>query len=536
MEWPHLTVGRQGLKFVSEDIFRKGSKMTKYLLPTGAATLVALAATGAQADVTPQQVWDDMQAYMEGFGYEITATEQTSGDTLTLTDMTASMEMPEDSGGGNFTVVMDSMSFVDNGDGTVDVTFPPNVPITFDVTPPDEEPVSGRIDYMTSGFAMTISGDPDAMVYDFSADSLTMALAEITAEGESLSSDDVRAEMTLSGLLGRSEMGTRDGLRDIAQSMTAEELSYDIFMDPPDEDGELSMTGALTGLNFEGTNAFPSGVDFEEMAAALEAGFATQGTFTHEGGSTDFTFTEEGSSVTGSSSSESGSFGITLNDEEVGYRIAGSGLSVEASGDELPFPVSAEMSESLFDISLPVGPAEEPSDFTLALTLRDLSVSEQIWSMIDPQGTLSHEPATVSFDITGMARPLVNIFDPEQMEALGGGDSLPAEVQSLSLNDLLVSIAGARLSGAGDFTFDNDDLQTFQGMPRPEGEVNLTLQGANQLMDKLVQMGLLPEDQVMGARMMLGMFAVPGEGEDTMTSTIEITPEGQVLANGQRIR
>ena len=39
----------------------------------------------------------------------------------------------------------------------------------------------------------------------------------------------------------------------------------------------------------------------------------------------------------------------------------------------------------------------------------------------------------------------------------------------------------------------------------------------------------------MGARMMMGLFAVPGEGEDTLKSKIEVNDEGHVLANGQRL-
>jgi hypothetical protein len=51
----------------------------------------------------------------------------------------------------------------------------------------------------------------------------------------------------------------------------------------------------------------------------------------------------------------------------------------------------------------------------------------------------------------------------------------------------------------------------------------------------LIQMGLIPEDQAMMPRMMLGMFATP-VGDDMLTSTIEVNAEGHVLANGQRLR
>ena len=89
---------------------------------------------------------------------------------------------------------------------------------------------------------------------------------------------------------------------------------------------------------------------------------------------------------------------------------------------------------------------------------------------------------------------------------------------------------------SGDFTLDNSDMSTFPGMPKPVGAVNVALEGGNGLMDKLVAMGLLPEEQAMGARMMMGLFAVPGDAPDTLKSKVEFTEDGQVLANGQRIK
>ena len=97
-------------------------------------------------------------------------------------------------------------------------------------------------------------------------------------------------------------------------------------------------------------------------------------------------------------------------------------------------------------------------------------------------------------------------------------------------------IVGASLSGNGAFTFDNNDLATFGGVPRPTGEVNLQLMGGNGLIDKLIQMGFVSDQDAMGARMMMGMLAVPGDGPDTLNSKLEINDQGHVLANGQRIQ
>ena len=67
-------------------------------------------------------------------------------------------------------------------------------------------------------------------------------------------------------------------------------------------------------------------------------------------------------------------------------------------------------------------------------------------------------------------------------------------------------------------------------------DADLTLVGANGLIDKLIQMGFVSDQDAMGARMMMGMLAVPGDAPDTLNSTIEINEQGHIMANGQRIK
>ena len=103
---------------------------------------------------------------------------------------------------------------------------------------------------------------------------------------------------------------------------------------------------------------------------------------------------------------------------------------------------------------------------------------------------------------------------------------IPA-LESLNITELGLKVAGAALDGTGAFTFDNS-----MGMPMPLGEANITITGANKLIDGLIATGLLPEQDAMGARMMMGMFMVPS-GDDTLTSKIEAKEGMQILVNGQ---
>ena len=115
------------------------------------------------------------------------------------------------------------------------------------------------------------------------------------------------------------------------------------------------------------------------------------------------------------------------------------------------------------------------------------------------------------------------------------GDAPPGELHSLEITELRAKVGGADLSGTGSFTFDNSDLTTFDGVPAPTGKIDLVLAGGNGLLDKLVAMGLIPQDQAMGARMMMAMFAKPGEGQDVLNSTLEFKDKG-FFANGQRLK
>jgi hypothetical protein len=94
---------------------------------------------------------------------------------------------------------------------------------------------------------------------------------------------------------------------------------------------------------------------------------------------------------------------------------------------------------------------------------------------------------------------------------------------------------GAEVLAQGEFEFDNEDLKTFGGMPRPEGWANVKLMGINGFLEKAVKMGLIGSQQAMGAQMAIGMFALP-IGNDMTQTEVAIDKNGSVFANGQKLR
>ncbi|RKF12950.1 DUF2125 domain-containing protein [Roseovarius spongiae] len=495
-----------------------------------AAAAIAISGSAALADVSAQQVWDDWEAYMEGFGYDVTATESARGDGLTVSDIVMSMTVPEDD--ITVEIAMSEISFIDNGDGAVSIQFPSPLPVSISATGSD--PFEVTLDYVTSGWDMVAAGDADDIVYTYSADSAAMELTGVGAEGQTIDIGEARIEMT--DVEGESRV-TQGNLRKIVQRITSGPVSYSVdITNPDDAEARIVANGRTDSLAMNSTVAVPPEMDFEEMGAAIDAGFSGEGGYEFGPGESQFSITEAGKTTQGATSSEGGAFGFSMADDGLDYNVGVNGLNVEFAGGDIPFPVAMAMKEAVFNLTMPVAESEESQDFGLKLVLGDFTMSDMIWGIFDPAGKLPRDPATVAFDLAGQAKLFLDLLDPEQIEAAEESGEMPGELETMTLNDLTVRLIGAELTGAGDLTFDNSDTESYDGLPKPVGTVNLNMTGANALLDKLVEMGFVPQDQAMGARMMMGLFAVPGDGDDALKSKIEFTEEGQILANGQRLK
>ncbi len=498
---------------------------------SGCAALITLmGSTAALADVTAQEVWADWNSYLTGFGYQISAQQNTSGDTLTVTDFTATTTLPED--GGSVTLTLASLEFTDRGDGTVAVSMAQHNPVIMDITPKDGKPVHMELDYFQTGLSMIVSGTADEMTYASTASEMGIELKDLTVDGTK--ADAVSALLTGRDFLGNyvSRVGN---LRSMESNSSFGSVEYKISVADPEGKGSFDISGMLEDLKTTAAGAFPMAMDFQDLGSALKAGFSANGNVTYGQGSSDFSANDNGKITSGSSSSTGGSLEFALDENHLMYGATNQNAEMTFSSPDIPFPsLTIKMAETVAKLMLPVSKSDTPQDFGFTIKLVDFALPEEVWSIADPTGTLPHDPATVILDLAGKAKLFFDILDPKAQEEMQG--QAPGEVDELKLNALEVKVAGADLTGNGAFTLDNNDLETFGGVPKPIGSINLKLVGGNALLDKLVQMGLLPEDQAMGFRMMTGMFAKPGDGDDVLVSTIEFTEDGQVLANGQRLK
>mmetsp|Transcript_23247 Transcript_23247/g.40019 ORF Transcript_23247/g.40019 Transcript_23247/m.40019 type:complete len:511 (+) Transcript_23247:2054-3586(+) len=499
------------------------------------ALVFCLPASGALADLTAAEVWSDWKGMMTSSGYVLSAVEATDGRTLTVSDMSLQMDITDGSGVSNVGIAMPSLRFEGQSNGTVSIELPTTSTVNIAFTSDTGEDISIAILTTTTDPTMTAAGDAGDITYDYSAASTELAMRDLTIDGVTLGDEIASASFVMQNTQYVLKSVT-EALRVMNQSASIGAVKYNVRFDDPDSSEAFSLDGTVQEVAFDAAAELPMDADPQEISAMLDAGFKFAGTFTAQGSGYDINFSDGSGSGTLNTTTEGSEWDVTFGPQGMLYGMSQTGLAVTALASEFPVPLSFSAREITAGLQAPVTKSNDEQAFGMSFSLGDVVLSDLIWGMFDPAGQLPRTPANLGVIITGTGKLLFDYLDPEQAEVLAQTGAAPGTLETMDLNNLELEMGGARLTGAGGFTFDNSDMVTFDGLPRPQGLVNLTLTGGNTLLDTLVNMGFVPQEQAMGARMMMGIFAVPGEGPDTLTSRIEINPEGHVLANGQRIR
>ncbi len=503
---------------------------SRILLGLGVSAL----ALPALADVTPSDVWTLQQKVFVDSGLDIAVGSQSNtARALTLNDVTVGSTFDDDLGGSfTFSAALDQIVYSANGDGTVSVALPETIVATFSGDGPDGEG-SGTFRVDLTDRVAVVAGDPDDFTATWSIGMMRGTLGDVMADGEDL---DVNASFVMSGGSGTNRLIDGEFVRQISNTL-AQSLSFAVDATAPPsepEDGAFKIAYDLENLSFQfdgvafdGNSDVPFGQLLSEGVTLALAGTYRGMSFSAEAQENDIpVFAMDGSAT-------SGGVDFTMDEDGLSYGGNANGVQATIRSQDIPLPqVDLAYETAEFALQMPLIPSDQAQEFGLRLRLGDLTVNDMIWAMVDPMQQLPRDPATLEIDISGTGDLAVDLTDPDAM----GPGQMPGQVDTLAINALELAIAGARLTGSGAFNMDNSGVGPFAPAPTPVGSVDMMLVGGNRLLDKLIAMGLLPEDQAMGFRMMLGLFARPGQGEDTLVSTIEVTAEGAVLANGQRIR
>jgi hypothetical protein len=297
----------------------------------------------------------------------------------------------------------------------------------------------------------------------------------------------------------------------------------------------ITAAAKYNGMSMQGEVSTPLNMDEIAPEDLIASGMTLAGGYIID--SSDFVVdvNAEGDQVAASGSTGQVAFTGGMSGAAVGYDTAVNDLDVSIQTSEFPLPIDISMAKYGIGFELPIATTEEAAPMGISVDLIDLVISDGLWNLFDPGNVLPRDPATFQLSLQGTAKALMNVMDPDDQMAMAMGGGSPFEPETLVLETLNINAAGASVTGEGAFTFDNTDTQTFAPLPRPEGDAKIQINGLNKLLDSLVAMGLVPAEDVMAPRMMMGMFA-RSTGDDQMEIGVEVNGAGEVLVNGNRVR
>ena len=496
--------------------------ITRVLTTTSA---LALCAGPALADLSAQEVWSDWKDLLDSYGAEIsTASESQSGGTLTVSGLTASFSVQD----GSFALNLGDVTFTEQGDGSVAISMAESLPFDMDIATPEGETATVGFTLNQPGAKMVASGDAANMRYDF--DYPTMSFTDFTIAGDDIPDNlPFTFDMAASGLTGFMALSDGD-VRAYTSDSEMDSFTLDMVFDDPKE-GAGSLKMELTDVTQSVAGAL---ADIEldmSMAELVQAGLSQTGTGSYGPSTYSMNFDGPDGAFEMAAAAEGGTLDFSIDGNGLNYGGVSNGITLTVGGSQIPFPpMTFTMSQSEGRLQMPSVPnAENAQDFGLLFSMIGLTIDDMLWGMFDPTEQIPRDPANIVIDLAGKAIITEDFTSPEYAESMNAAP--PGTLEEVTINSVQLSLAGAELTGDGAFAFNND----FD-IPMPSGTANLMLSGGNTLLDTLVGMGLVPEDQAMGARMMLGLFARPGDGPDTLVSTIEVNEDGSILANGQRIK
>jgi hypothetical protein len=507
---------------------KEGFVMKQWTFATSTAVAALMIGQAAFADVTPEDIWQGWQDMSATAGQTITAeSAERDGDTLVITNMSMAMD---DGDGGTMNGVIPEVNLTDNGDGTVDITMSETYPLTITAKGVDGgNPTTINMVITQKDMVLTAGGSADETSYDYTTGQTDIAI-DATEEGGA--APVFTGTVGLTNAAGGYIISGPEDAKALESNVAAEAMTVAIEGADAGAGSTVKITASLADVAIDTSGMFLGTEAMANMSQALKDGFTTDVALSHGAMTLNVDVTEAGVPTTVGSTATGGGLTVALSADGLVYGANSTGLAMTMSGGDIPFPeLKVGFGEAAFNLVMPVMAGDAPTDFEFLTKLVDFTISDEVWGMVDPTNQLPRDPATIIIDTKGTAKLTTDIMDEAAMAALG--ELPPGELNSLDITELRATVAGAELTGEGAFTFDNTDMVTFQGMPAPTGTLDLSLIGGNGLMDKLVAMGLLPEDQVMGVRMMMGMFAVPAtDGSDGMSTKVEIKDK-VLMVNGQ---
>ena len=518
--------------------------MTKAIFVAAALCLP----TPILADITAAEVWEEIQnnLFVVADEQEIdilldVGTETVEDDGLLLSDVTFTYEGPDNI----VTVDLDWIRLQNTAADVVEITVNPITNVLVEETWEYGEDKGVAIDVIQSEYLSRITGAIDNYTVDTGVKYIKIALPI----PEDAGNETGLISVLMKGITSQSEVTTdvSDLFSDMAMAIDSISMKADMVGSRPTFDLDDSMDleanerpeiFALsseirdfrivaqeeeTGLDHE-IESFDELPEMHFLVSVADANLA----FLYSG----FSYTGDPVSAdiaasTGEMRSELSISQENISAEAIAQEIA---VTADLDTDEVTDVFEGSLDEVGYRLNIGLDLENGRAEGSYRENIDNLLLSSSFWDMFDPEITIPRDPISSIMDVTGDL-----LFEPDNLdvENLENANTDVFKTLQVKLNQYLLSGAGVRIEASGEAIMDMAGIDLDYDEPKMSASLHVDLQGAFDLIGKLLELDIIPADIAFGARTVIGMVGEREGDGDHFVSDITIDENGDLTVNGK---
>ena len=373
--------------------------------------------------------------------------------------------------------------------------------------------------------AIQTDASPEQVTLNMDFGTLALAMTSATRGGVALPDS---FGVTLGGL-DMDITATRAGDADVSLATQTLSYAYDLGQGALDSPFGQSASFEGEGLTLTFTGRQLALLEMLETSetpidALFDAGVAARLDMRFGPGAGTGRMAIEGMPLTLSTASGAGEMSIGFVDGR--FDMNGSVAGVSYSAVEGPVTGTASVETMTFGFGAPLVASPDMQQAYYRIGLDNMVVDSPALALAGLQD-FTGEVLNINVDLNADMR----ILEPLTEDAMER-DIPPFDISTVTLAGLLLGVGDASLTGSGAFTFEGGlQASIGAGVPNGTGDFLFELIGGNAFLQRLVSAGIVPQEQMFVAQMMMNGLG-QSVGNDHLRSEIAIRPGGVVTVNG----
>ncbi len=492
-----------------------------------AASIAFSTAFPAWADITPDDIWNRFDKQYEMQGTTLTFEEKVVDGDITTYKTIHAVSITDETYGD---MSIDWIEMRQVAADQIEIRISPKMSYEGEQVRLDGTPEQFNADVVMNNFLGIATGTPESFTLTFAADYQKLIVNDLVGDGDTFGS----MTFVVRGTSGTA-VYTEDGESLIEDIQSQSERFSFIF-----DFSEAHYSGRETNLHvmFDGNNLTANTFmdmthGFDSISRLSDIPTITAD-FSIDASSLRFDIAE----TSDYGDPESFHSVTTIGDIVSELSLSPDNFSISSSANSIDLIIELDLVEisDVFEASLDSigyrigGTYDGNAAGYFGTNLTNLTISNNLWDMFDPDQIIPRDP--IGYEFSSTIDVLLNAI-PEDLQDLETVIEDVTKSLVMTVEKAFFTGAGMTIEATGDTSIDFETLDSITGMPLMSAGYHIDMKGVTDFIGSLLELDLIEADMAFGARTIVGMIGIRQPEGDHFVSDVTVNSNGEITVNGK---